>query len=123
MDESDADYLSRRFLIAMPSMQDPNFERGVTLICQHSEEGATGININRPSEHTLGDIFSQLGFACDDALVNAQPVLEGGPVHQERGFVLHGSWDDARPHPLSIFSHYILHWVVAIAFFLLYVEG
>ena len=87
--ETDSSYLSRQFLIAMPSMQDPNFERGVTLICQHSEEGATGININRASEHTLGDIFSQMGFACEDELINARPVLEGGPVHQERGFVLH----------------------------------
>ncbi len=83
-------YLERQFLIAMPGMDDPNFSRGVTLLCQHNEEGALGITINRPSEFTLRDLLSQVGLKCSDAALNDLPVFDGGPVHRERGFVLHG---------------------------------
>jgi len=83
-------YLEHQFLIAMPGMEDPNFFRGVTLLCQHNEEGALGITINRPSsEFTLADVLTQIGIACEDDRVATMPVYEGGPVHPERGFVLH----------------------------------
>ncbi len=73
----------------MPGMEDPNFTRGVTLLCQHNDEGALGITINRPSEFTMADVLGQIGipFSSED-LVHI-PVFEGGPVHPERGFVLH----------------------------------
>jgi putative transcriptional regulator len=82
-------YLEQQFLIAMPGMEDPNFSRGVTLLCQHNDEGALGITINRPSEFSLIDVLTQIGISCDDESLAAMPVFDGGPVHQERGFVLH----------------------------------
>ncbi|MBT8062137.1 MAG: YqgE/AlgH family protein [Xanthomonadales bacterium] len=82
-------YLEQQLLIAMPSMLDPNFERSVTLMCQHTEEGAIGITINRISDYSLGEIFTQLDLSCEDERICAAPVLEGGPVNPDRGFVLH----------------------------------
>ncbi len=82
-------YLEQQFLIAMPGMEDPNFCRGVTLMCQHNDDGALGITINRPSGLSLKEILSQIGIACADEALGATPVYEGGPVHPERGFVLH----------------------------------
>lgn len=89
-------YLEQQFLIAMPAMEDPNFSRGVTLLCQHNEEGALGITINRLSEFVLEDVLEQLDIKCEDAALAATPVYTGGPVHPERGFVLHSAdrqWD------------------------------
>ncbi len=82
-------YLERQLLIAMPAMMDPNFSRSVTLVCQHSEAGAIGITINRLSRFSLGEILEQLDIACADVDLRALPVLEGGPVHADRGFVVH----------------------------------
>jgi len=82
-------YLEQQFLIAMPGMDDPNFARGVTLLCQHNDEGALGITINRPSEVTLIEVFDQIGIECEDETLDQVVVYEGGPVHPERGFVLH----------------------------------
>ena len=82
-------YLEQQLLIAMPSMLDPNFARSVTLMCQHTEEGAIGITINRVSDYSLGEIFTQLDIPCQDERIRAVPVLEGGPVNPDRGFVLH----------------------------------
>lgn len=82
-------YLDRQLLLAMPGMRDPNFERSVTLLCQHNEEGAIGITINRESDFTLGEILAQLGITCQDQAINELMVLEGGPVGMDRGFVLH----------------------------------
>lgn len=82
-------YFDQQLLIAMPGMEDPNFDHGVTLMCQHNEEGALGITINRHSELTLMDVLAQLEIRCSDETIANQPVLQGGPVQQERGFVLH----------------------------------
>jgi putative transcriptional regulator len=95
-----ADYLNNQFLIAMPAMDDPNFAQTVTLICEHSERGALGIVINRPLPMTLGDVFEQLGLDATHSRVASQPVLQGGPVQTERGFVLHsptGRWESSLP--------------------------
>ncbi len=83
------EYLNQRFLIAMPGLEDPNFKRGVTLLCQHNADGALGININHATEMQLGDIFSQMEIECDNPKVGETIVLHGGPVQPERGFVLH----------------------------------
>ena len=91
-------YLSRHLLIAMPTLEDPNFARGVTLICQHGEEGAMGLTINRPSDLRLGDVMRQIGVDVVPPEVAARKVLIGGPVQMERGFVLHeaaGTWDSS----------------------------
>lgn len=82
-------YLEQQMLLAMPGMVDSNFVGSVTLMCQHNEAGAIGITINRLSNFTLGEIFSQLNLDCSDELVRSLPVLEGGPVAPDRGFVLH----------------------------------
>jgi putative transcriptional regulator len=82
-------YLQQQMLIAMPAMADPNFSRSVTLMCQHNEEGAIGITINRQSGFTLGELFFQLNLPCDSQEISSMIVLEGGPVSPERGFVLH----------------------------------
>lgn len=82
-------YLTRQMLIAMPGMVDSNFAGSVTLLCQHTEAGAIGITINRLSEFSLGEIFSQLHIDCADEALRNLPVLEGGPVAPDRGFVLH----------------------------------
>jgi putative transcriptional regulator len=90
--------LSNQLLIAMPSLRDPNFARGVTLLCQHSDEGAMGLMINRLSEYRLGDVLSQMNLNSDLAAVIEAPVLIGGPVQPERGFVLHspqGEWESS----------------------------
>ncbi len=84
----------------MPGMEDPNFSRGVTLLCQHNQEGALGITINHPSDFTLLDVLHQIGIACEDDRLAAVPVYEGGPVHRERGFVLHtgeSEWESSMP--------------------------
>jgi len=82
--------LSNQLLIAMPGMDDPNFSTTVTLVCEHNADGALGIIINRPLSMNLGMLLEQLDVDDpDDAGLSAQPVLDGGPVAGERGFVLH----------------------------------
>jgi putative transcription antitermination factor YqgF len=82
-------YLQQQMLIAMPAMADPNFSRSVTLLCQHNEEGAIGITINRLSGFTLGEILKQLDIDCEHKEISSMLVLEGGPVSPDHGFVLH----------------------------------
>jgi putative transcriptional regulator len=82
-------YLQQQMLIAMPAMADPNFSRSVTLLCQHNEEGAIGITINRKSSFTLGELLFQLNIPCENEKISSQLVLEGGPVSPDHGFVLH----------------------------------
>ena len=92
------DNLANQLLIALPALADPNFARSVALICQHDEQGAMGVVVNRASEYTLGQVLSQMGIGSDDEELCARPVLHGGPVHQERGFVLHDgdrAWDSS----------------------------
>lgn len=74
----------------MPGMLDPNFSTTVTLICEHNDDGALGIVINRPTTLNLGGLFEQLSVEDADPGSAASPVLSGGPVGTERGFVLHG---------------------------------
>ncbi len=81
--------LINQLLIAMPGMPDPNFNSTVTLICEHNDEGALGIVINRPLNLNLGGLFEQLSLEEPDAAAAKHPVLSGGPVARDRGFVLH----------------------------------
>ena len=83
--------LTNQLLIAMPGMADPNFSSTVTLICEHNDEGALGIVINRPLPLKLGGLFAQLDVNDADPRAAEVPVLMGGPVGPERGFVLHES--------------------------------
>ncbi|MCL6414141.1 YqgE/AlgH family protein [Aestuariirhabdus sp. Z084] len=87
--------LRNQFLIAMPNMADPNFADSVTYICEHNENGAMGIVINRPTDMTLGEVFAQIGIDSDEAIAHQQEIVcAGGPVQLERGFVLHDSRDN-----------------------------
>jgi len=81
--------LANQLLIASPALSDPNFARSVALICQHDDEGAMGVVVNRPSEYTLGEVLRQMNLQAQDPQLAGQVVLAGGPVHPERGFVLH----------------------------------
>jgi putative transcriptional regulator len=83
--------LVNQLLIAMPGMADPNFSSTVTLICEHNDEGALGIVINRPLNLKLGGLFEQLHVDNPDPAALDHPVMMGGPVGPERGFVLHDS--------------------------------
>lgn len=89
--------LKHHFLIAMPDMVDPNFAHSITYICEHNEEGAMGIVVNRPMELTVADILNHLQIKEFDERWLDQQVLYGGPVQTERGFVLHRTqphrWD------------------------------
>jgi putative transcriptional regulator len=87
--------LTHHFLIAMPSMVDPNFARSLTYICEHNEQGALGVVVNRPIEMTLRKLFDQVEIPLHDEKLAQVPVYFGGPVQVDRGFVLHqpaGSW-------------------------------
>ena len=90
--------LSNHLLVALPSLHDPHFARSVTLVCQHDADGAMGVMVNRASEYTLGEVLQQMGIASDSDALQSQIVLAGGPVHPERGFVLHDGdreWDSS----------------------------
>ncbi len=88
--------LTNHFLIAMPGLEDPNFHRTVTYMCVHNEEGAMGIVINRPMDLSLGEVLQHMDLSVERPEVAQRPMLEGGPVQRERGFVLHspaGEWE------------------------------
>lgn len=82
-------YLDNHLLIAMPGLDDPNFSRGVTFLCQHNADGALGIVINRLSTLTLGEVLEQMEISTEDPLLAQMPVYAGGPVQMDRGFVVH----------------------------------
>ena len=94
--------LTNHFLVAMPELKDPNFFQTVTLICQHDENGALGVVINRPIESlALHEVLSQLelGVKMNQPAI-LEPVYAGGPVHNELGLVLHedlGTWQSTIP--------------------------
>ena len=81
------------FLIAMPSMLDPIFGGSVVYMCEHNADGALGVIINKPTDMTMDTLFErielQLEIVAGRAPVDKQPVMFGGPVQVERGFVLH----------------------------------
>src|SRR5512143_2666419 len=80
--------LTHNFLIAMPGMVDPNFNGTLTYICDHSDQGALGVVVNRPSDLDLSTLFEQIGLSLPERL-HHNTVYFGGPVQTERGFVLH----------------------------------
>jgi len=86
---STSDNLRGHFLIAMPGLNDPNFDHTVTYLLEHNSGGAFGLIVNRPIDLDMGDILSQLNIASFNPEFNARPVMVGGPVQPERGFVLH----------------------------------
>lgn len=81
--------LRNQFLISMPHLSDPNFAQTLTYICDHSEYGAMGLIINRPTGMRLPELLGHLQLNGEAETLKEQPVYTGGPVHADRGFVLH----------------------------------
>jgi putative transcriptional regulator len=87
--------LSHHFLIAMPAMTDPFFAKSLTYVCEHNEQGAMGIVVNRPISLTLSELFAQINMPLNQNDLEDMLVHFGGPVQTDRGFVLHepsGEW-------------------------------
>lgn len=92
---SDASF-TNQLLIAMPTLDDPNFAQAVTLVCEHTDKGALGIVLNKPLPMKLAEVLQQMQLEPSSSEIGEKPVLRGGPVHTDRGFVLHrpgGEWD------------------------------
>ncbi len=95
--------LTHHFLLSMPKMEDPNFRHTLTYLIEHGEHGALGFIINREIGIDIGEVFEQMEIEPDFATDTRKPVLEGGPVSQEHGLILHPSgdtWESSRD-----FSH------------------
>lgn len=87
--------LTDHFLIAMPNMVDPHFARTLTYVCEHNDQGALGLVVNRPIDMTLSALLTQVSIPCSSPQLEKLPVHFGGPVQVDRGFVLHqpvGEW-------------------------------
>lgn len=82
-------YLTGHFLIAMPNLKDPNFYQALLYICEHSEQGAMGIIVNRPLNVGLGEILHHINIKTNNSKALQQQIYQGGPIQQDRGFVLH----------------------------------
>ena len=94
--DSPSDSLRNQFLIAMPGLQDPNFARTVTLICEHNEDGAMGIIINRVLDLPISNVLVQLDVSEYRSELDEHLVHLGGPVQESSGFVIHaplGDWE------------------------------
>ena len=81
--------LTHHFLIAMPGLEDESFARSVVYLCEHSERGALGLIINKPTDITLKGLFDKVDLSLRREALTKEPVFQGGPVQTERGFVLH----------------------------------
>ncbi len=81
--------LTNHFLIAMPGMEDASFSRSVVYLCEHTEKGALGLIINKPSEINLQSLLAKVDLSLGRGDLTDEPVFQGGPVQTERGFVLH----------------------------------
>ena len=94
-------FLQGRLLIATPSIGDPRFERTVLLICVHDEHQAMALVLNRPLKGlSVPALLRRIGLGGQD--VPDAPVLFGGPVEPERGYVLHTDDYDAPPSTLAV---------------------
>jgi len=90
---SDGINLTNQFLIAMPGMADERFAGSVVYLCEHNDQGALGLVINKPTDITLGGLFEKVDLTLSEEALAEQPVYFGGPVQTERGFVLHDPRD------------------------------
>ncbi len=91
--------LRDHFLIAMPGLKDSVFSHSLTYICDHSEYGAMGVVLNQPLDIHLSEVFDHLSMKYVKRASDV-PVLSGGPVNSQQGFVLHrneGEWDSSLP--------------------------
>ena len=94
-------YFANQFLLAMPGMQDDNFAGSVVYLLEHTDKGAMGLVINRPTDIVLPTLFEKIELKLEITPLLDQPVYFGGPVQVERGFVLHPS-DPFEKYSLSL---------------------
>lgn len=82
---------SRQLLVAMPGMVGGSLADTVIYICEHNDQGALGVVVNRPMDLTVGDLLKRLDLelSLEIGVRQAFPVFFGGPVQTDRGFVLH----------------------------------
>ncbi len=83
--------LKNQFLIAMPQLEDPHFSHTVTYVVDHTHDGAMGFIINRPSRLSMGDLLAQHKIEPYPVLNKNAPIYAGGPLHTDRGFILHSN--------------------------------
>lgn len=83
--------LTNHFLIAMPAMDDSIFDGTVVFICEHTKDGAVGVVVNRPTNIKLSDLLDGVGMQLNKVSDMEGAVMYGGPVHEDRGFVVHSS--------------------------------
>jgi len=91
--------LTNHFLIAMPGLEDAAFSRSVIYVCEHSERGALGLVINKPSDINLKGLFDKVHLPLGRDDLQQLPVFQGGPVQTDRGFVLHEAFFSAADKP------------------------
>jgi putative transcriptional regulator len=87
--------LTDNFLIAMPALEDPYFSNALVYVCEHNENGALGIIVNRPIDMNLAGLLEKIDIKLEAEALAKLPVYFGGPVQLDRGFVLHrpvGNW-------------------------------
>jgi putative transcriptional regulator len=87
--------LTDNFLIAMPALEDPYFAHSLVYICEHNENGALGVIVNRPIDMNLAGLLEKIDIKLEAGELADLPVYFGGPVQLDRGFVLHrpvGQW-------------------------------
>lgn len=87
--------LTDHFLIAMPAMSDPYFAKTLVYVAEHNDRGALGLIVNRPIDMSLGTLLEKIDVPLEVASLASLPILFGGPVQTDRGFVLHrplGQW-------------------------------
>ena len=89
--------LTHHFLIAMPGLNDELFGKSVVYLCEHSARGALGLIINKPADIGLGELFDRLELPLRRDDLRAAPLLRGGPIQTERGFVLHEAMGEVQP--------------------------
>ena len=87
-DDSGQTTLNGQFLVSMPDLKDGIFDSALVLMCEHAESGAMGFIVNKPTEFSVQEIFEQLGLESADSLDPDVPVMTGGPVEPQRGFLL-----------------------------------
>lgn len=86
--------LTNQFLMSMPHLSDDHFTQTLIYVCDHTEQGAMGIVINRPLDMSLKEILNHLEIDCSRLGERREPVFDGGPVSTERGFIIHSPTEE-----------------------------
>ena len=95
-------FLANQFLLAMPGMLDSQFSGSLIYLFEHTEQGAMGLVVNRPTELVLSTLFDKIELKLEIAPLLDQPVYFGGPVQVERGFVLHKPEDESYSSSITV---------------------